>query len=694
MFVSEVLQDEKPSFFVCNSDNLYQDQDIPSLDSEDELDARQIYFILPKSMLARRLRSSDMASLAVKASLALDSSSNSNSHVKKIKNNNARISPMVLMETSQINVIVEEEENKQNYKNGGFGISSFSVSLCCCFYAMRRNESEGRPSQYGKVIDAFIPARVSKEGKKIAFVRFIKGQKQHVRVSVSVASSFSRSFAAAVSNKERSHSVEKNTEDKSVMIIDDDCLIEKNFKITLVAKVKVFDSMPNLRIIFNDEGFKNLTNRYLGGLWDSIEFLDAHDGLQNLLKRILKPSSDSGDEKNEESTPYTDICSGVQGKGGNESDINRDFENKTNDSIKEESDNPFGLYNLLNQRDKCKKDKPMVSDNLSKPPGFSKIIVEDNTVSGKEKGQVHLLKKPFTQKQSQVNSHEPILEMSFKPMQETSVMEKEQQSEGILNSESIVLKMFLKRMLYNYLHGVLNRWHREIIMIGDFNEVRFHSERHGSDLNKQGATLFNSFIDTSSLIEVSLGGYSITWAVRDATKMSKLDRFLVSDGLLCQFLALSESWHIDVVVESNEMLYLKKKFQILKKKIKIWVQQNRVNSNDKRTKILEKLQEKYLIQKAKMKWAIECDENSKYFHVVLNQDQQALIEEEVSDVEIKRASYAHRLDLLTLSCKHDIVILDFRLELVLLSLSWYEHMAMNLDSSGISCCNRQEYLHV
>ncbi|GJY60999.1 nucleotide-binding alpha-beta plait domain-containing protein [Tanacetum coccineum] len=124
IFVSEVLQYEKPSFFVCNSDNLYQDQEIPCMDSEDELDAGQIYFILPKTMLARCLSASDMASLAVKASLALDSNSNSNSHVKKKKNNNARISPMVLMETSQINVVFDEEENKQNYyKNGGLRVS-------------------------------------------------------------------------------------------------------------------------------------------------------------------------------------------------------------------------------------------------------------------------------------------------------------------------------------------------------------------------------------------------------------------------------------------------------------------------------------------------------------------------------------------------------------------------------------------
>ena len=110
------------SLFATPIDNLYQDQDIPCLDSEDELDAGQIYFILPKTMLARRLSASDMASLAVKASLALDSNSNSNSHVKKKNNNKARISPMVLMETSQINVVVEEEEIK-NYKNGGLRVS-------------------------------------------------------------------------------------------------------------------------------------------------------------------------------------------------------------------------------------------------------------------------------------------------------------------------------------------------------------------------------------------------------------------------------------------------------------------------------------------------------------------------------------------------------------------------------------------
>ncbi|GJS02806.1 40S ribosomal protein S13 [Tanacetum coccineum] len=47
-----------------------------------------------------------------------------------------------------------------------------------------------------------------------------------------------------------------------------------------------------------------------------------------------------------------------------------------------------------------------------------------------------------------------------------------------------------------------------------------------------GANMFNSFITNAGLVEVSLGGSSFTWSHKSATKMSKLDRFLVSESLL------------------------------------------------------------------------------------------------------------------------------------------------------------------
>ncbi|GJU46307.1 RNA-directed DNA polymerase, eukaryota [Tanacetum coccineum] len=70
-----------------------------------------------------------------------------------------------------------------------------------------------------------------------------------------------------------------------------------------------------------------------------------------------------------------------------------------------------------------------------------------------------------------------------------------------------------KRVLWTYLTSLINRWNGESIVMGDFNEVRRMEERWGFQLE----------------------GYTFTWAHPSATKMSKLDRFLVTDGLLSLF---------------------------------------------------------------------------------------------------------------------------------------------------------------
>ncbi|GKD60029.1 RNA-directed DNA polymerase, eukaryota [Tanacetum coccineum] len=93
----------------------------------------------------------------------------------------------------------------------------------------------------------------------------------------------------------------------------------------------------------------------------------------------------------------------------------------------------------------------------------------------------------------------------------------------------------LKRTLWSYLSSLINRWNGECIVLGDFNEVRRKEERWGSIFNVYGARDFNHFITSAGLVEVQLEGYSYTWAHPSASKMSKLDRFLVSDGFLSLF---------------------------------------------------------------------------------------------------------------------------------------------------------------
>ncbi|GJR45012.1 RNA-directed DNA polymerase, eukaryota [Tanacetum coccineum] len=89
-----------------------------------------------------------------------------------------------------------------------------------------------------------------------------------------------------------------------------------------------------------------------------------------------------------------------------------------------------------------------------------------------------------------------------------------------------------KKMLWDYLNHIIISWKGEVILMGDFNEVRYKNERYGSVFNVQGAKVFNSFIANSNLVEVPLGGCSYTWCHGSASKMSKLDRFLMSERLL------------------------------------------------------------------------------------------------------------------------------------------------------------------
>ncbi|KAG7967010.1 hypothetical protein I3843_08G077900 [Carya illinoinensis] len=102
-YVSQVIQAENSfssssssssSIFICSSDKLGYDDYIPALDAEDQLQADQIYFVLPSSKLRQRLTASDMASLAVKAAVALQKYASKNSGLRR--KNKARISPVTV----------------------------------------------------------------------------------------------------------------------------------------------------------------------------------------------------------------------------------------------------------------------------------------------------------------------------------------------------------------------------------------------------------------------------------------------------------------------------------------------------------------------------------------------------------------------------------------------------------------------
>nr|GFB89510.1 RNA-directed DNA polymerase, eukaryota [Tanacetum cinerariifolium] len=89
---------------------------------------------------------------------------------------------------------------------------------------------------------------------------------------------------------------------------------------------------------------------------------------------------------------------------------------------------------------------------------------------------------------------------------------------------------FCKRVLCEYVSTLIDRWNGETIILGDFNEVCSIDERRGSCFNPSSARVFDHFISSSGLVDVKLEGYTFTWSHPSGSKMSKLDRFLVSEG--------------------------------------------------------------------------------------------------------------------------------------------------------------------
>nr|GEW86464.1 RNA-directed DNA polymerase, eukaryota [Tanacetum cinerariifolium] len=167
-------------------------------------------------------------------------------------------------------------------------------------------------------------------------------------------------------------------------------------------------------------------------------------------------------------------------------------------------------------------------------------------------------------------------------------------------------------------------WEGETVILGDFNKVQMEQERFGFVFNAQGANVFNNYYSMTNLIDLPLGGYSYTWSHKTATKMSKLDRFLISEGLLVLFpyltglcldrhlsnhrpivmyesfldygptpfrmfhswfkmegfdKLLEKSWKSMNLIESNAMICLKKNFQLLKYTIKNWSKENKAMLN-------------------------------------------------------------------------------------------------------------------
>ena len=173
---------------------------------------------------------------------------------------------------------------------------------------------------YGTVVDVFIPFKRSKAGKRFAFVRFIKvinlerlvanlctisigryhlhvnyarferpqkpnsfmprGPNNSIPKGTNMENSKS-SFVSVLKHENQSPVTPENS--KPTLVLDESCIKEYDFGMSLMGKAKDVSAIPNLPCILSKEGFQNVKLSYLGGMWVLFE-LDSLASKEKFLK--------------------------------------------------------------------------------------------------------------------------------------------------------------------------------------------------------------------------------------------------------------------------------------------------------------------------------------------------------------------------------------------------------------------------
>nr|GEU41412.1 RNA-directed DNA polymerase, eukaryota, reverse transcriptase zinc-binding domain protein [Tanacetum cinerariifolium] len=129
-----------------------------------------------------------------------------------------------------------------------------------------------------------------------------------------------------------------------------------------------------------------------------------------------------------------------------------------------------------------------------------------------------------------------------------------------------------KQLLWAYLTYEIGKWKWEVVIMGDFNEVRYKSDRFGSVFNVQGHNVFNSFITNAGLKETPFRFFHHWIEMEGFSKV------------------VEDAWREGPCDESNAMINMMIKLKYLKTKIREWNKKNMLSAKNIKAKYKDELE--------------------------------------------------------------------------------------------------------
>ncbi|GJR80713.1 RNA-directed DNA polymerase, eukaryota [Tanacetum coccineum] len=493
----------------------------------------------------------------------------------------------------------------------------------------------------------------------------------------------SNTYVHVVKTGHQTQSVENAS--NPALVLDDSCIFQSDLSLLVVGKLKEFDSLANIKTLLATEGFDDIVIQYMGGFWVLLKFISkpkkdkfmGYVGVGSWFAKLQHTSTDFEiDERDDalyfhrkrlciktalDDTIFETFKIIVKGKifwirakevTGWTPNFNigeDDLSDSDDESLHAKNDD---ILNKVTSDDSKIEEIPETIFEQGKQGESKSSTVKEQLNDGLEDAQSEdpfnlyklLNKKPSTTNDVLQSIEEPKYPSEFTP-RETSEAKSNMEShtfregnENIRNyQEKIKEQTILKKVpsMKSNENGDVSVCSGEVIVMGDFNEVHSQDERFGSIFNVHGAAAFNNFILLGGLMKVPTRGYSFTWSHKSASKMSKLDCFLIFEYFFSSCPNISAiildrylSDHRPILLRESNLDYGPTPFRFyhywfeIDEGIRTWIKDKNDKSKNLKKDLEKKLADIDLFldkgDASSDSLKEQGDENSKYFHGIIN----------------------------------------------------------------------------